>query len=107
MPTNTENVEIFEKTLIGGLSCIKTHLAFDINILLPKNKDGMKKTNPKVLYKIRNEKTNVYKDKRIVSKILKMDKNNQYGNAMTKPLPTDVIKKQQKNPSLRELNLLI
>ena len=24
-----------------------------------------------------------------------MDKNNQYGNAMTKPLPTGVIKKQQ------------
>ena len=30
---------------------------------------------------------------RIITKILKLDKNNQYGYAMTKPMPTDCIKK--------------
>ena len=35
-----------------------------------------------------NEKVN----KRLITKILKLDKNNQYGNGMTKPLPTGCIK---------------
>ena len=30
---------------------------------------------------------------RIITKILKLDKSNQYGYAMTKPMPTDCIKK--------------
>ena len=30
--------------------------------------------------------------KRVISKILKLDENNQYGHAMTKPLPTGCIK---------------
>ena len=88
LPTNTKNVEVFEKSLIRGFSCINTRL--------PKNKDGTRKTNLKVLYKIRNEKTSVYKDKRIVTKILKMDENNQCDNAVAKPLPRGVIKKQKR-----------
>ena len=56
LPINTKNVEAFEKTLIGGFSCINTRLAFDSNILLPKNKDGVRKTNLKVLCKIRMKK---------------------------------------------------
>ena len=36
-----------------------------------------------------------------------MDENNQHGNAMTKPLPTDNIKKEKKVPNLREFNLII
>ena len=36
-----------------------------------------------------------------------MDENNQYGNAMTKPLPTSSIKKKMKNtPTLREFELI-
>ena len=31
---------------------------------------------------------NYFEDKRVVTKILKIDENNQYDNAMTKPLPT-------------------
>ena len=31
---------------------------------------------------------NIFENKRVVIKILKMNENNQYGNAMTKPLPT-------------------
>ena len=30
--------------------------------------------------------------KRVITKILKLDENNQYGNGMTKPLPTGCIK---------------
>ena len=43
LPTNTKNVEVFEKTLIGGFSFVNTCLAFDSNILLPKNEDGTRK----------------------------------------------------------------
>lgn len=35
LPTNSETVERFEKTLIVGFSCINTCLAFDTNILMP------------------------------------------------------------------------
>ena len=39
--------------------------------------------------------------------MLKMDENNQYGNAMTKPLPYDCIKKASKVPSLLEFNMIL
>ena len=58
--------------------------------MLPKNSDGKPKENLKIINKIENE------HKRIITKILKMDENNQYGNAMTKPLPTDSIQKKKK-----------
>ena len=46
--------------------------------------------NYKVVYnlKMNNEKTK----KRVITKILKLDENNQYGHGMTKPLPTGCIK---------------
>ena len=34
LPTEAEHVRIFEKTLIGGFSCVNTKLAFDTQILL-------------------------------------------------------------------------
>ena len=52
-------------------------------------------------------KKNISKDKRVVTKILKTDENNQYGNAMTKPLPIGSIKKSNKIPSVREFDLII
>ena len=45
------------------------------------------KENLKLIYKTRNEEKNILEDKRMVTKTLKMNENNQYGNAMTKPLP--------------------
>ena len=36
-----------------------------------------------------------------------MDENNQYGNAMTKPLPYDCIKKASKIPSFLEFNKIL
>ena len=46
--------------------------------------------NYKVVYnlKMNNEKIK----KRVITKILKLDENNQYANGMTKPLPTGCIK---------------
>ena len=45
--------------------------------------------------------------KRISSKKLKMDENNKYGMAMTKPLPYGCIKKSKRPPSLLEFNKIL
>ena len=75
-----------EKTLIGGLSVVNSRIGFDINLFIKNN-------NQKLVYKIKNKESNQIENKRISTKILKVDENNQYGNAMTKPLPTGHIKK--------------
>ena len=100
LPTRAEIVDLFEQTLVGGFSCVHTTLGFDLKLLLPQNSDGKPKENLKIIYKISNE------HKRIVTKILKVGKNDQYGNAMTKPLPTDSIKRK-KVPTMREFDLII
>ena len=81
LPTDAKKIKVFEKTLIGGYSCINTRVAFDTDIFL-RDKD-----NERVLFK-----TTKGEVKRFSSKIIKMDENNQYGFAMTKPLPYGVIK---------------
>ena len=88
-----------KKTLIGGFSCVNTRLAFDAQILLNENKNG------KVLYDL--EINGKKQTKRISRKILKMDENNQYGQATIKPLPYDCIKKQEHPPSLLEFNKIL
>ena len=93
LPTQAEIVDLFEQTLIGGFSCVNVRLGFDSKILLPKDLKNKPKENSKLIYKIRNEDKNISEDKRSVTKILKMDENNQYGNVMTKPLPLGSIKK--------------
>ena len=77
---------------------LNTRLAFDSQIVLPNLTDKIdlennplnKDFNYKIVYnlKINNEKIK----KRVITKILKLDENNQYGNGMTKPLPTGCIK---------------
>ena len=89
-------IRVFEKTLIGGLSCVNTRLAFDANILL---NDPDKE---KFLIELNIDRKKQIK--RFSSKILKMDENNQYGMAMTKPLPYGCIKKQDKVPTMTEFN---
>ena len=90
--------------LIGGFSCVNTCRSFDTSILFP---NGKSRKDLKLIYKIRNKDTQEYEDRRIVGKMLEMDKYNQYGNTMTKSLPTVCIKKVKKAPSLREFNLLL
>ena len=91
LPTDAEHIRVFEKTLIGGFSCVNIRLVFDTQILLDKNK------NEKVLFdlQIDRKKKNFFS-----TEILKMDENNQYGQAMAKPLPYGCIKKQEHLPSL-------
>ena len=99
LPTKYEHVEIFEQTLIGGFSSVNTRLDFDSQILLPnlnehvdlKNNPMNKDFNYKVVYNLKIENENAQK-KRVITKILKLDENNQYGNGITKPLPTGCIK---------------
>ena len=35
LPTNFEHEEVFEKSLIGGFSCVNTRIGFDTEVLLP------------------------------------------------------------------------
>ena len=87
--------------MIGGFSWVNTRLAFDSQILLPKTERDKYKL-------IHDVKINDMKQKkRITTKILKLDENNQYGNAMTKPLPFGCIKKASKLPTLLEFNLIL
>ena len=92
-------VRVFEKTLIGSFSCVNTRLAFDTNILV---NDPDKE---KVIVELNiNGKKQI---KRFPSKILKMDENNQYGQAMTKPLPYGCIKKEVKVSTMTEFNQIL
>ena len=84
LPTDAEHVRVFKKILIGGFSCVNTRLAFYTEILIEdKGKKQIKRVSPKTL---------------------KMDENNQYGQAMTKALPYGCIKRQEHPPSLAEFN---
>ena len=99
-PTNADIIELIEKTLIGGMSIVNTRVGFDSNIFI-------KGKEQKLVYKIRNRETNEMEDKRVFTVILKMDENNQYGNAMTKPIPIGCIKIELATPSIQQLCLLL
>ena len=64
LPTNNSILEIFERTITGGFSCVNTRLSFDTKILMPnlKKRDydnlsidksftAFKKDDVKVIYK--------------------------------------------------------
>ena len=99
-PTDAGHVKVFEKTLIGGFSCVNTRLDFDTEILL--NND---KKNNKVLFDLHIDRKK--QTKRISSKILKTNENNQYRQAMIKLLPYGCIKKQEHVPSMTEFNKIL
>ena len=92
LPTDAEHVRVFEKTSIEGFSCVNTRLAFDTQIFLDD------KRNQKVLFNLKIDGKK--QTKRIATKILIMDENNQYGQAMTKPLPYGRIKKKKNIPQV-------
>ena len=96
LPTDAEMIRVFEKTLIGRYSCANTRMAFDSELFLKDDR------NEKVLFETSDGQL-----KRLSSKIIKMDENNQYGLAMTKPLPYGCIKKKKHVPSLDELKELL
>ena len=79
---------------------MNTRLAFDTEIWL--NDD---KNNNKVLLDLHIDGKK--QTKRISNKILKMNEINQYGQAMTKPLPYGCFKKQEHVPSMTEFNKIL
>ena len=94
-------MEVFEKTICGGFSSVNTRLSFDTEMLMPnltkKDYDKMtidqsckayKRDDLKVVYSLKLDGEKKFSKKRIISKILKLDENNQYGYAMTRPMPT-------------------
>ena len=92
-------MRVFEKILIGGFSCVNTRLTFDTDILIK---------NPKTEKVLVETDVNGQKQlKRFSSKILKMDENNQYGQAMTKPLPYGQIRKEKEVPTIKKFNEII
>ena len=118
IPTCNDHVEVFVKTLTRGFSTVNTRMSFDTEILLANLKTmdfnkitidesfkSFKNQNLKVEYKLKPEGESNYQDFRVTSKIIKFDENNQYGFAMTKPMPTGSIK--EKSPSWTEFNLLL
>lgn len=50
--TRAEDAFLFDRTRIGGLSCVNSHLPFDSQIVLPKNK----KDKYKLIYSVENQK---------------------------------------------------
>ena len=120
LPTKNNIIEIFEKTVTGGFGCVNTHLSFDTELLMPNYSTSdfdkmsidesyktFRRDDLKVVYsiKINNEDKQKKKERRI-SKVLKLDENNQYGFAMTKPMPTGVIK-EKPSPIWKTFNLLL
>ena len=118
LPTCYEHAEVFEKSLIGGFSCVNTRIGFDSEVMLPSytkqeyakmNIDqsfkAYKNQNFKIGYKLKMPWDKFYKDYCIISKIIKFDENNQYGHAMTKPMPIGSIK--EKEADWLKFNLLL
>ena len=117
--TNNCHVEIFEKTLSGGFSCVNTRFSFDTELLMlnliekdfnKMNTDqsfkAFKRDDLKFVYKVKLDDQKKHEKKRVVTKILKLDENKQYGYSMRKPLPTGCVK-ENKNFSWVYFNILI
>ena len=95
LPTDAEFIRVIEKTVMGGYSCVNTRMAFDTDLFLKDTK------NEKVLFETAEGQL-----KRLSFKIIKMDQNNQYGMAMTRPLPFGCMKLEKKVPTIEELKEL-
>ena len=119
LPTDNIQMEIFEKTVCGGYSSVNNRLSFDTELLMPNltkndydkmNIDqsfyAFKRDDLKLGYMLKLNNYSSYKRKRVITKIVKFDENNQYGYAMTRPMPTGCIK-QNALPSWVTFNLLI
>ena len=68
--------------------------------------NAFKRDDLKLIYKLKLNNYSSYQPKRIITKIIRFDENNQYGYAMTRPMPTGCIK-QNNSPSWVTFNLLI
>ena len=112
-------MDIFEKTLCGGFSSVNTRLSFKNELLMPNlNKSdyenmnidqsfkAFKRDDLKVVYSLKLDDEKSFQKKRVITKIIKFDENNQFVFAMTRPMPTGCIK-QNTSPSWLKFNLLL
>ena len=119
LPTNNSVIEIFEKTLTGGFGYVITRLFSDTELLMPNLTEtdykmmtigesfkAYRSDDLKVIYRIKLDNENSYYERCIIGRILKLDKNNQYGFAITKPTPTGCCK-EHLPPSWLKFNLLL
>ena len=118
LPMSSTHIESFEKTVTGRFSCVKNRLVFDTVISLPNltqrdfNKmnidesfHAFKRDDLKLCYRLKLDEEENYSDRGVITKILKLDDNNQYVHAMTKPIPVRSIK--EKPPDWAEFDLLL
>ena len=114
LPTDNIQMEIFEKTVCGGYSSVNNRLSFDTELLMPNlpksyytdDPSLFKRDDLKLGYMLKLDNYSSYERKRVITKIVKFDENNQYGYAMTRPMPTGCIK-QNASPTWTTFNLLI
>ena len=114
LPTDNVQMEIFEKTVCGGYSSVNNRLSFDTELLMPNlskadydlNPNLFKRDDLKLGYLLKLNNYSDYERKRVITKIVKFDENNQYGFAMTRPMPTGCIK-QNTLPTWSTFNLLL
>ena len=114
LPTDNIQMEIFEKTVCGGYSSVNNRLSFDTELLMPNfskadydiDPNLFKRDDLKLGYMLKLNNYSSYERKRVITKIVKFDENNQYGYAMTRPMPTGCIK-QNTSPAWATFNLLI
>ena len=114
LPTDNLQMEIFEKTVCGGYSSVNNRLSFDTELLMPnfpkedyENDPSLfKRDDLKLGYMLKLNNYSSYERKRVITKIVKFDENNQYGYAMTRPMPTGCIK-QNTLPTWSSFNLLM
>ena len=79
LPTNNEVVEVFERILMGGFSCVNTRLVFDTEILMPnisrtefdkmtidENVQAFKRLGLKVRYKLKLDGEKTYTEKSVI-----------------------------------------
>ena len=119
LPFNNTQVEVFGKILCGGFSCVNTKLSFDTEILMTnltkrdyhnmsidQSFKAFKRDDLQVIYPLKLDKNDSFEKKRVITKTVKFGENNQYGFAMTKPMPTGCIK-EYNSPSWLTFNLLL
>ena len=114
LPNDNIQMEIFEKTVCGGYSSVNNRLSFDTELLMPNLSKSdyandpslFKRDDLKLGYMLKLDNYSNYERKRVITKIVKLDENNQYGFAMTRPMPTGCVK-QNASPSWVTFNLLI
>ena len=76
------------------------------NMNIDESFKAYKRDDLKIIYSLKLDDEESFSKKRVITKIIKLDENNQYGYAMTRPMPTGCIK-QNNSPSWLEFNLLL